>query len=85
MLGLKIEGTTVVDGRSRRFLRRRGRDDRVVHTANIECLAQDLPVVIEAVDAPEHVEPLLRRIDAIMTGGVVMTERAHVVRYGSRP
>jgi PII-like signaling protein len=59
--------------------------DRVVHTANIECLAQDLLVVIEAVDAREHVEHLLREIDAIMAGGVVMTERAHVVRYGSRP
>jgi PII-like signaling protein len=59
--------------------------DRVVHTANIECLAQDLPVVIEAVDAPEHVEHVLRKIDAIMTGGLVMTERVHVIRYGSRP
>jgi PII-like signaling protein len=57
--------------------------DRVVHTANIECLAADLPVVIETVDAPKHVEQLLAKIDALMTGGLVMTERAHVVRYGA--
>ena len=56
--------------------------DRVVHTANIESLAAGLPVVIETVDAPEHVDQLLRKIDALMTGGLVMTERAHVVRYG---
>jgi hypothetical protein len=64
-----------------KVLRRYGHD-RVVHTANIECLAADLPVVIETVAAPEHVEHLLGKIDALMTGGLVMTERAHVVRYG---
>jgi hypothetical protein len=55
--------------------------DRVLHTVNIESLAADLPVVIETVDTPQHVEQLLGRIDALMTGGLVMTERAHVVRY----
>jgi uncharacterized protein len=55
--------------------------DGVVHTANIESLAADLPVVIETVDTPQHVEQLLGKIDALMTGGLVMTERAHVVRY----
>jgi PII-like signaling protein len=55
--------------------------DRVVHTANIESLAADLPVVIETVDTPEHVDRLLGKLDAIMTGGLVMLERAHVLRY----
>jgi PII-like signaling protein len=55
--------------------------DGVVHTADIEALAADLPVVIETVDTPLHVEQLLGKIDALMTGGVVMTERARVVRY----
>jgi PII-like signaling protein len=57
--------------------------DRQVHTATIECASFDLPVVIETVDSPEHVEQLLAKIDAVMTGGLVMTERAHVVRYGT--
>lgn len=56
--------------------------DGVIHTANIEYLAADLPVVIETVDTPQHVEQLLGKIDALMTGGLVMTERARVVRYG---
>ena len=59
--------------------------DRVVHTANIEHLAVDLPVVIETVDTPQHIEQLLGKIDALMTGGLAMTERAHVVRYGLCP
>ena len=55
--------------------------DGVLHTATIESLAADLPVVIETVDTLQHVEELLGKIDAMMTGGLVMTERARVVRY----
>ncbi len=57
--------------------------DRVIHTATLECVAADLPVVIETIDSPGHVEELLGKIDTLMTGGLVLTERAHVVRYGS--
>ena len=56
--------------------------DRTIHTTGVECLAQDLPVVIETVDTPEHVDTLLAKIDALMTGGLVTTERARVIRYG---
>ncbi|HWC03407.1 MAG TPA: DUF190 domain-containing protein [Methylomirabilota bacterium] len=56
--------------------------DRVPHTASIERLATDLPVGIETVDTPQHIEQLLGKIDALMTGGLVMTERAYVIRYG---
>ena len=59
--------------------------DRAVHTADLECLADHLPVVIETVDTPQHVEQLLAKIGALMTGGLVMTERAHVLRYRPGP
>ena len=55
--------------------------DRVVHTTRLECQTVDLPVVIETVDSPEHVDQLLAKIDAVMTGGLVVTERARVVRF----
>jgi PII-like signaling protein len=55
--------------------------DGVVHTANIESLAADLPVVIETVDTPQHIEELLGKLDGLMSGGLVMTERARVVCY----
>jgi PII-like signaling protein len=56
--------------------------DRVLHITGIESLAMDLPIVIETVDTPQHVDQLLGKIDALMMGGLVMTERARVVRYG---
>ena len=55
----------------------------MIHTATLEFVAADLPMVIETIDSPGHVEELLGKIDALMTGGLVITERAHVIRYGS--
>jgi PII-like signaling protein len=57
--------------------------DRQVHSAAIEVLAQNLPIVIEVVDAAARVEGVLPAVEALMAGGgVVMTERAQVIRYG---
>jgi uncharacterized protein len=70
-----LAGATVLKG-----MAGYGRDRRI-RSANIEALAADLPMVIEAVDTPDHIEQLLRKIDELMTGGLVMTERAHVLRY----
>src|SRR5437660_5069386 len=58
---------------------------RVVRTTTVEYLAQDLPVVIEVVDSPGHVETLLARLDQVMTGGLVTVERARVLRYDPGP
>lgn len=57
-----------------------GHDHRI-HTANIEVMAEGLPIVIEAVDTPEHVERVLPKVEALMAGGVIMIERARVIRY----
>lgn len=56
--------------------------DRRMHTAVIEVAAEGLPVVVELVDTQEHIERVLPRIEALMGGGgVVMLERAKVLRY----
>jgi uncharacterized protein len=55
--------------------------DRKVHTDTIEVLAQGLPVIVEVVDTPEHIERIRPKLEALMEGGVIMTERAHVIRY----
>ncbi len=57
-----------------------GHDHRI-HTANIEVAAEGLPIVIEAVDTPQHVERVLPKVEALMVGGVIMVERARVIRY----
>lgn len=55
--------------------------DRHVHTIDIEVTSFGLPVVIEVVDTQEHVDRVLPKLGALMHGGVVMMERAHVIRY----
>jgi len=56
--------------------------DRGVHTVMLEVAAQGLPLVLEVVDTPEHIDRVLPMLEALMTGGLIMTERAHVIRYG---
>jgi PII-like signaling protein len=52
-----------------------------VHTAKILRLSEDLPVVIEIVDAPEKIESFLPDLDAMIEEGLVTVERAEVVLY----
>jgi hypothetical protein len=44
-------------------------------------LSQEVPVVLEVVDGPKHVEKLLARVEPAMKDGTITLERAHVVLY----
>jgi PII-like signaling protein len=59
--------------------------DRRVHSAAIEVTAEGLPVVIEVVDTLERIERILPKLDALMAGGLIMLERARVLRYAKTP
>lgn len=60
--------------------------DRELHTVAIEVASQGLPIVLEVVDTAEHIERVLPTLEALMAGGVLMMERARVIRYAqSRP
>ena len=52
-----------------------------IHTAAIEAASADLPIVIEVVDTQEHLDRVLPKLAVLMEGGVMMMERAHVIRY----
>jgi len=52
-----------------------------LHTAKILRLSQDLPVVIEIVDAPEKIEAFLPELDGMVQEGLVTVERAQVILY----
>ena len=57
-----------------------------IHTARVLRLSEDLPVMIEIVDAPEKIEAFLPLLDEMITEGLVTLERVEVVWYrGSRP
>jgi uncharacterized protein len=61
--------------------------DRHIHSFILEVTFEGLPIVIEVVDTQERIDQVLPKVDALMgDGGVVMTERAHVIRYAqNRP
>jgi uncharacterized protein len=53
-----------------------------MHTAKILRLSEDLPVVIEIVDAAEKIESFVReRLDDMVQEGLVTVERAEVIMY----
>lgn len=52
-----------------------------VHTAKVLRLSEDLPIVVELVDAREKLEQLLPFLDATVTNGLVTLERAEVITY----
>lgn len=53
-----------------------------LHTAKILRLSEDLPVVIEIVDAEEKVQAFLSALEGLMTSGLVTLERVQVLQYG---
>jgi len=52
-----------------------------MHTTKILRLSQDLPVVIEIVDAEEKIEELLLHIDEMVEEGLVTMEKVRVMKY----
>lgn len=54
-----------------------------LHTAKIMRLSEDLPIVIEIVDAKEKIDTLMPHIDAMVQEGLVTLERVQVIRYRS--
>ncbi len=44
-------------------------------------LRQELPIIVEVVDGPVHVEKLLARVEPEFQAGTITLERAHVVLY----
>src|SRR5512133_2354198 len=49
-------------------------------------ISQELPVIVEVVDAPARIEALLARVEPVFREGVISLERAHVLldRAGQR-
>lgn len=58
-----------------------------IHTQRILQLSDDLPVVIECVDAAERIDAILPDLDALVGDGLVTLEQVEVIAYrpGSEP
>jgi len=55
-----------------------------LHTSKILRLSEDLPLVIEIVDAEERINSFLPLLDAMMGSGLVTLEKVQVLVYGDR-
>jgi uncharacterized protein len=58
-----------------------GKSSRL-HTSKILRLSEDLPLVIDVVDAMERIDPFLDALEPMMGSGLITLERVRVVRYG---
>jgi uncharacterized protein len=55
----------------------------IVHTSTILRLSEDLPLLVEVVDTPEHIERMLPIIDAMVAEGLVTVEKVRVIKYAA--
>ena len=53
-----------------------------IHTTKILRLSQDLPVVVEIVDAQEKIDAFLPVLDGMMSSGLITMEKVQVLQYG---
>jgi PII-like signaling protein len=64
-----------------------GASSRVIHTAKILRLSEDLPLIVEIVDTEEKIREFLPTIDTLFEevgcGGLVTMEKAEVIKYTS--
>lgn len=72
---LHLAGATVLRG-----LMGFGANSRL-HTAKILRLSEDLPMVVEIVDAKEKIDQLMPFIDDVVGEGLVTLEPVEVIRY----
>jgi PII-like signaling protein len=56
-----------------------------LHTAKILRLSEDLPIVIEIVDAEEKIEAFLPILETMVGDGLVTLEKVRVVKYSGSP
>ena len=52
-----------------------------LHTTKVLRLSEDLPIVVEIVDAADKIAAFLPVIDGMVTEGLVTVERAEVILY----
>jgi PII-like signaling protein len=54
-----------------------------IHTAKILRLSEDLPVVVEIVDAEEKINQFVAVLDGMIGSGLITLEKVKVMKYGA--
>jgi CBS domain-containing protein len=55
-----------------------------IHTASLEVLSSDLPLVVEVVDRPEQIEKALTIVGPMVREGLITLEDVQIVKYTHR-
>jgi uncharacterized protein len=58
-----------------------GKSSRL-HSARIQRISEDLPMVVEMVDSQEKIDEFLPVLDRMMGSGLVTVEKVQVLQYG---
>src|SRR5712671_4324563 len=74
---MHLAGATVLRG-SMGF----GHSSRI-HTAKILRLSEDLPIVIEIVDAEDKIDAFVTVLDGMIGSGLITLEKVRVLKYGA--
>jgi PII-like signaling protein len=61
-----------------------GKNSRI-HRAHFLGLSEDLPEKIEVVDRPDRIAGLLPILEEMVSGGLVVVENVHIIRYQHHP
>jgi len=56
-----------------------------IHTSKVLRLSEDLPVVVEIVDAEDKIEAFLPELDQMIREGLVTLEKVRVIAYRHNP
>jgi PII-like signaling protein len=56
-----------------------------LHTTRILRLSEDLPVLIEVVDAEDRIRAVLPELDAMVSDGLITLESVEVIAYRAAP
>jgi len=56
-----------------------------IHTASVLRLSEDLPIVVEIIDAAERVDLFLPLLDEMVTEGLIVLQDCEVVKYVHAP
>ncbi|HLX11594.1 MAG TPA: DUF190 domain-containing protein [Bacteroidota bacterium] len=77
---LGLAGCTVIRG-----IEGYGARSRVIHTAKILRLSEDLPIVVEIVDTEEKIRGFLPVVDSMISeidcGAMITIEEAEIIKY----
>jgi uncharacterized protein len=53
----------------------------IYHTDKLLRLSQDLPIIVEVIEAQERIDQILPRMDEMVEGGLITLEKVRVILY----